>query len=106
MALSDDGPGHVDAAAQFGPGGHVSGGVIAEHAGGILPDQQVVLAVAVVIARADRKPIVRVNLADKRPDSGQMETPNRGQCPAFLSLNNLIMYPLERSLIISLIIPV
>ena len=66
VMLCDHGPVHVDAAAHFDPVRGVAGDVVSEHAGGILADQQVVLLIAVVIARADHEPVVRGELADAR----------------------------------------
>ena len=62
--LSNHGPVHVDAAAEFDPLRRVAGVVVAEHAGGILADQQIVFSVAVVIARADHEPVFCIELTD------------------------------------------
>ena len=62
--LRDDGPVHVDAAAELDPLRRVAGAVVAEHAGRILADEQVVLPVAVVIAAADDEPVIGGKLAD------------------------------------------
>ena len=60
--LSDDGPFHTDATAEFDPLRCVAGTVVAKHAGGILTDQEIILLVSVVIAAPGHKPVVRIEL--------------------------------------------
>ena len=61
--LRDHGPVHVDAVAEDVPLRHVAAGVVPQHTGRILADQQVVLRVAVVIPCPDHEPVVGVELA-------------------------------------------
>ena len=67
--LRDHGPVHVDAVAEDVPLRRVAAGVVPQHTGRILADQQVVLRVAVVIPCPDHEPVVGVELAARLFDS-------------------------------------
>ena len=62
--LRDDSPVHIDAASHLIPLREVAVCVVTEHSCGVLPDEEIILAVTVVVARTDDEPVVRVELSE------------------------------------------
>jgi len=65
-ALRYDGPLHANTVTEDVPLRGVATDVVTEHAGRILPHQQIVLLVVVIVAASDDEPVFRIKLADGR----------------------------------------